>query len=112
MYLQNLHLVESLLQNKVKNVVYYRNLKLYLQLGLVVAKVHRVLTINQLTPFISISFLKDFFTSMNNSVFGKTQENLRNHIHVELITDARILRKRVAKPSFYRGTPPPPSPRH
>ena len=42
---------------------------------------------------------------MNNSVFGKTQENLRNRVHVELITDARILRKRVAKPSFYRGNP-------
>ena len=42
---------------------------------------------------------------MNNSVFGKTQENLRNRVSVELITDARILRKRVAKPDFYRGNP-------
>ena len=42
---------------------------------------------------------------MNNSVFGKTQENLRNRVNVELITDARILRKRVAKPNFYRGNP-------
>ena len=39
---------------------------------------------------------------MNNSVFGKTQENLRN---VELITDAIILRKRVAKPNFCREMP-------
>ena len=38
---------------------------------------------------------------MNNSVFGKTQENLRNRVSLELITDARILRKRVAKPDFY-----------
>ena len=42
---------------------------------------------------------------MNNSVFGKTQENLRNRVHVELVTDARIFRKWVAKPSFYRGYP-------
>ena len=42
---------------------------------------------------------------MNSNVFGKTQENLRNRISVELITDARILRKRVAKPNFYRGNP-------
>ena len=40
---------------------------------------------------------------MNDCVFGKTQENLRNRVHVELITDACILRKRVAIPSFCRG---------
>ena len=42
---------------------------------------------------------------MNNSVFGKIQENLRNRVNVELVTDVRLLRKRVAKPSFYRGNP-------
>ena len=42
---------------------------------------------------------------MNNSLFGKTQGNLRNRVHVELVTDTRILRKRVGRPSFYRGNP-------
>ena len=42
---------------------------------------------------------------MNNSVFGKTQENLRKRVNVELITDANILRKRVAKPNFCSGMP-------
>ena len=37
------------LRDKVKYVVHYRNLKLYLQLGLVVTKVHRVLTCKQST---------------------------------------------------------------
>ena len=37
----------SNLRDKVKYVVHYRNLKLYLQLGLVVNKVHRVLTFKQ-----------------------------------------------------------------
>ena len=42
---------------------------------------------------------------MNNSVFGKTQEDLRKRVQVELITDAGILRKRVVKPNFCRGNP-------
>ena len=49
--------------------------------------------------------MKDFLKLMNNSVFGKTQENLRKRLHVELITDAGILRQRVAKPNFCRGNP-------
>ena len=50
------------------------------------------------------SFLNDFFELTNNSVFGKRQ-NLRKRVHVELITDAGILRKRVPKPNFCRGNP-------
>ena len=48
--------------------------------------------------------MKDFL-KLKNSVFGKTQENLRKRVHVELITDAGILRKWVAKPNFCRGNP-------
>ena len=88
------------LRDKVKYVVHYRNLKLYLQLGLVVTKVHRVLTFKQLPwlkAYIDVNTrqrslagdLNDFFNLMNNSVFGKVQENLRNHLHVELVTNAR-----------------------
>ena len=36
---------------------------------------------------------------------GKTKENLRKRVQVELITDAGILRKQVAKPDFCRGNP-------
>ena len=99
-------------------MVHYRNLKLYLQLGLVVIRIHRVLAFEQsiwLKTYIDFnthqrslarsSFLKDFFTLMNNIVFGKTQENLRKRVQVELITDAGILCKRVAKPNFCRGNP-------
>ena len=40
---------------------------------------------------------------MNNSVFGKTQENLRNRVNVEIITDREVALKRVAKPNFERS---------
>ena len=106
------------LRDKTRYVVHYRNLKLYFQLGLAITKVHRVLAFKQLpwlkayidfnTHHRSLSdsgFLRDFFKVMNNSVFGKTQENLRKRVQVDLITDAAVLRKRVAKPSFCRGIP-------
>ena len=106
------------LRDKTRYVVHYRNLKLYVQLGLVITKVHRVLTFKQSpwlkayidfnTHYRSLSdngFLRDFFKLMNNSVFGKTQENLRKRVQLDLITDAAILRKRVAKLSFCRGIP-------
>ena len=42
---------------------------------------------------------------VNNSVFGKTKENLRKRVQVDSITYANTLRKRVAKPSFGIGIP-------
>ena len=44
------------------------------------------------------NFLKVFFMLMNNSVFGKTQENLIKRVNVDLITAANTLRK----PGFCR----------
>ena len=46
------------------------------------------------------SFVKDFFKLMNNSVYGKTMENLRKGIKVRLVNNAEDYTKYVNKPSF------------
>ena len=45
-------------------------------------------------------FDKDFFKLMNNSVFGKTMENIRNRVDIRLVNDRRKTEKLAAKPNF------------
>ena len=103
------------LDDKKHYVLHYRNLKLYLSLGLELKAIHRVLCFKQkpwLKEFVDFnttkrksavnSFDKDFFKLMNNAVYGKSLENVRKRIDFQLVSDERRLRKLVSTPRLKR----------
>ena len=98
-------------------VVHYRNLRQYLEMGMRITAVHRGISFYQsswMEPYIrkntelrktaANSFEKDFFKLMNNSVFGKTIENIRKRQNIELIDNRKKAAKLSSRPNFDRAT--------
>ena len=101
------------LHNKKNYILHYRNLQLYLKLGMRLTRVHRVLCFQQsawLKPYIEHNtekrkhakndFEKDFYKLMNNAFFGKTMENVRKRRLINLVNTPQQMKKLVAQPTF------------
>ena len=102
------------LSNKKKYLIHINSLKQALNHGLKLKKIHRVIEFNQdawLDPYIDKNtelrkaapddFKKDFFKLINNSVFGKTMENIRKHRDTKLVTTDKKRSKLVSEPNYH-----------
>ena len=104
------------LKDKKNYVIHIRVLDEALRHGLVLERIHRAIEFNQtdwMKPYIDFNtkprtaatndFEKDFFKLMNNSVFGKTMENIRKHSNIKLVTNKDKCLRMVMKPNFKSG---------
>ena len=102
------------MQNQENYVIHIRALKQALNNGLILKKVHRITQFNQeawLKPYIDMNtelrkeakndFEKDFFKLMNNSVFGKTMENVRNHRDIKIVTTNKQRNRLASEPNYH-----------
>ena len=46
-------------------------------------------------------FEKNFFKPMNNSILGKTMENVRNHRNIKLVTSDKRRKRLVSEPNYH-----------
>ena len=101
------------LEDKDNYILHYRNLQLYLSLGLVLKQVHRVVAFKQkpiIKSYIEFNsrqraaatnkFDQDYFKLMCNSLYGKTMERPDKRRRINLVTDIRKYEKRVSSLNF------------
>ena len=92
-----------------KYVVHIKALKQALNHGLILKKAHAVIQFNQ--KYIDMNtklwkeekneFEKDFFKLMNNAVFGKTIENVRDHRDIKLVTTNEKRNQLALEPNYH-----------
>ena len=99
--------------NKEKYVIHYEALKTCVKHGLKLTKIHRGIVFQE-SPWMKSyidkntklrmqsknNFESDFFKLMNNSLFGKTIENIRKRTDVRLVTTPEQAEKYIYKPNY------------
>ena len=114
---KNVNKVKKLIcdiEDKKKYVFHKRASKQALNRGLRLKKVHRIIQFKQkalLKVYIDMNtelrknakneFEKNFFKLMNNSVFRKTMENVRNHRDIKLVTSNKRRKRLVSEPNYH-----------
>ena len=113
-YTQTSKLICDWTDNK-NYLVHYRLLKFYIRHGMIVDKVHDIISFRQsrwldkYTNFITQKrnqavndFEKDFYKLLNNAFYGKTMENVRNRLKIKFVKkdDYREIIKQQSKLTF------------
>ena len=104
----------TILDDKNEYVVHISALKQALNHGLILKKLHKIVEFKQrawMKPYTDKNtklrseskndFEKDFFKLMNNSVYGKTMENVRKHRDIKLVTSNSERKKLVSEPNYH-----------
>ena len=101
--------------DKKNYLVHYRMLKVFIRHGMIVMKIHSVVSFKQskwLEKYISFNtqkrnkskndFEKDFYKLLNNAFYGKTMENDRNRLKIKFVkkNDYREIIKQQSKLTF------------
>ena len=106
------------LKDKKGHVAHIKELDQALKHGLKLKKVHQVIEFQQskwMKAYIMLNtwlrkdakneYDKDFLRLVNNSVFGKAMENIRNHKDMKLVKRDKRYLKYVMKPNFKNDHP-------
>ena len=100
------------IEDQEKYVIHIKALKQTFNHGLKLKEVHRVIQFNQkawLKLCVDMNtkyrtkndFKKNFFKLMNNSVFGKTMRNVRNHRDIKLVTSDKRRKRLVSEHNYH-----------
>ena len=98
------------LNDKQRYVLHYRNLKLYMEQGLKLVRIHRVIRFRQsrwLEPYVTkntdcrkaakSTFEQGYWKLLTNSLFGKLLQNLRKNSNVHFVSEVIAAERQLSK---------------